>query len=274
MRRHARTPPGRPTKPVGRRGSPPRRRHPLAAARISRITASPLAESSAPDGSSASSRCRSPTTARAIATRWRSPPGQLVGKPRGPLGQDRAPPALSSPRPSPPCWAPRRAPSGRDTFSTAVEPGQQVEVLEHVADRPPPQPGPVVARHPRQRIPPTSTAPLVGSLEAPGDGQRVLFPDPLGPITATSSPASTDRWTSRRAFTSVGALAVDLRYSPQFQRGHRPHPHSFCAPCGRPDAARPAASSGRPLDPALGGVQPPDHRVQPEQLGVDDQHES
>ena len=40
----------------------------------SRITSSAFTESRAPDGSSASSRRRSPTTARAMATRCRSPP--------------------------------------------------------------------------------------------------------------------------------------------------------------------------------------------------------
>ena len=51
----------------------------LQASRIIFITASPFAESSAPEGSSASSRWRSPTTARAIATRWRSPPESSSG---------------------------------------------------------------------------------------------------------------------------------------------------------------------------------------------------
>ena len=46
----------------------------------SRMTASPLIESSAPEGSSASSSWRSPTTARAMATRWRSPPDSSSGK--------------------------------------------------------------------------------------------------------------------------------------------------------------------------------------------------
>ena len=51
----------------------------LQAPRIIRITASPLVESSAPEGSSARSRWRSPTTARAMATRWRSPPDSSSG---------------------------------------------------------------------------------------------------------------------------------------------------------------------------------------------------
>ena len=47
-------------------------------------------ESRAPVGSSASSRSRSPTTARAIATRWRSPPESSSGKRVGPVRRARA----------------------------------------------------------------------------------------------------------------------------------------------------------------------------------------
>src|SRR5918994_1263363 len=51
----------------------------LVAARSSRMTASPFTESRAPVGSSASSSPRSPTIARAIAARWRSPPDSSSG---------------------------------------------------------------------------------------------------------------------------------------------------------------------------------------------------
>ena len=77
--RRAGTPPGRPTMRAARRGSPRRRPPPRQIVRSSRITASLLTESSAPVGSSASSSRRSPTTARAIATRWRSPPERSSG---------------------------------------------------------------------------------------------------------------------------------------------------------------------------------------------------
>jgi hypothetical protein len=50
----------------------------------------------------------------------------------------------------------------------------------------------------------TSTAPLVGSSRLPAIVSSVLLPEPLGPITATSSPSSTDRSTSRSACTSDG----------------------------------------------------------------------
>ena len=86
--RRAGTRPGRPTTPAARRGSRSTPATPrLHAARTSRITPSPLTESSAPVGSSASSSRRSPTTARAIATRWRSPPDSSSGIAPGPVGQ-------------------------------------------------------------------------------------------------------------------------------------------------------------------------------------------
>ena len=130
--------------------------------------------------------------------------GQLVGVA---IGRDRRGRARSS--------AARAAPRRR-LAPTAVElqrerdvldrgqPGQQVEVLEHVADRPAAQPGPVVARH-REHVdwpsmlhltrwsPPRGVPAMVSS---------VLLPEPLGPMMATSSPASTVRSTSRRAWTA------------------------------------------------------------------------
>ena len=57
---------------------------------------------------------------------------------------------------------------------------------------------------PDKGAPPTNTSPLVGSSRLPAIVNSVLLPDPLGPMTATSSPASTDSSTSRNARTSVG----------------------------------------------------------------------
>jgi hypothetical protein len=52
--------------------------------------------------------------------------------------------------------------------------------------------------------PPTSTSPLVAFSSVPAMVSSVLFPEPLGPMMATSSPASTARSTCRNASTSVG----------------------------------------------------------------------
>jgi hypothetical protein len=52
--------------------------------------------------------------------------------------------------------------------------------------------------------PSTETSPLVGSSRLPAIVSSVLLPDPLGPMTATSSPPSTDRSIARSASTSLG----------------------------------------------------------------------
>jgi hypothetical protein len=50
----------------------------------------------------------------------------------------------------------------------------------------------------------TSTSPLLGSSRLPAIASSVLLPEPLGPMTATSSPPSTARSISRRACTRAG----------------------------------------------------------------------
>ena len=204
--RPAGTPPGRPTRPAGRRGSRPRPATPRwQAARIRRITASPLTESSAPDGSSASSRRRSPTTARAMATRWRSPPDSSSGKrearsPKTELLQRRA-----SRRPGP-TWPalPSSSKRQRDVLGGG-EPGEQVEVLEHVADRPAPQAGPVVARHRRHGRAADQHLTARRLLQGPGDGQeRALARSARSHDRHQLARRPPIRETSRRAWTSVG----------------------------------------------------------------------
>jgi len=51
--------------------------------------------------------------------------------------------------------------------------------------------------------PQTTTSPLVGSSRLPAMVSSVDLPDPLGPITATIDPASTDRSMPARACTSA-----------------------------------------------------------------------
>ena len=50
--------------------------------------------------------------------------------------------------------------------------GEQVEVLEHIADGPPAQPGPLIARQLRQGPPAHQDLPASGLFQAPGDGQQ------------------------------------------------------------------------------------------------------
>jgi hypothetical protein len=52
-------------------------------------------------------------------------------------------------------------------------------------------------------MPQISTSPLVGSSRLPAIVSSVDLPDPLGPITATISPARTDRSTPASACTVV-----------------------------------------------------------------------
>jgi hypothetical protein len=56
---------------------------------------------------------------------------------------------------------------------------------------------------PVRAAPPMNTSPLVGSSRLPAIVSRVDFPEPLGPITATKSPASTARSISSSARTTV-----------------------------------------------------------------------
>src|SRR5260370_30895560 len=58
--------------------------------------------------------------------------------------------------------------------------------------------------------PPTRTCPLLGSSRVPAMVSRVLLPEPLGPMTATISPWSTDRLTSCSAFTEALPSPYDL----------------------------------------------------------------
>ncbi len=69
------------------------------------------------------------------------------------------------------------------------KPGEQVEVLEDVADRAPAQPRLVVARQSvDSATPPTRTSPVWSAPpRLPAMVSSVLLPEPLGPITATSS---------------------------------------------------------------------------------------
>ena len=80
----------------------------------------------------------------------------------------------------------------------------------------------------------------------------VLLPDPLGPMTATSSPASTARSTLRSAWTSVGSLAVDLGNLSQLQRhsSARPPPSSEASAERRWPPRPPARAPPRLMRPS------------------------
>jgi hypothetical protein len=92
--------------------------------------------------------------------------------------------------------------SGSATFSAAVNPANRLKSWNTY---------PMARRRSRARSsrdiedsgrPATNTSPAVADSNAPAMVSNVLLPEPLGPITATIRPASTDRSTSRRACTS------------------------------------------------------------------------
>ena len=107
----------------------------------------PVAESRLPVGSSASTTGGPPTTARAIATRWRSPPESWVGRARGRVREPD----------------PRQRRGGRSAPLVAADPGVEQpvghvvehglvlgkeELLEHEADPRRPQCGQLPVGHP------------------------------------------------------------------------------------------------------------------------------
>ncbi len=173
----------------------------------SSITDCPDAESSAPVGSSASSRSGSPATARAIATRCFCPPDSSCGRC-----------SVRSPRPTrSSARAARRPRSARErpeysrpsaTFACALMPGTRWKDWktkptwrERSADR---------ARSERVAMscPAMATAPAVGRSRVPTMCSRVDFPEPDGPTMARSSPFRTVRSTPRRALTPPGYSLV------------------------------------------------------------------
>ena len=104
----------------------------------------------------------------------------------------------------------------------------------------------------------------------------VLLPEPLGPMIATSSPWSTDEVDVVERVDLGRALAVGLGHlrAARARAGHRRTPCRGADRLGR--AGRGAASSagrgdgrGPARQAGVGGVEPADHRLEAEELGVD-----
>ena len=161
--------------------------------------APPVAESRFPVGSSASTTGGAPATARAIATRCRSPPDSWVG---------RAAARCASPTRSRACSAsrrrtPRRTPaysSPSATFPSTLWCSARKNCWNTNPIR-----DARSAASSRSRIratsrPVTRTVPAVGLSRVPIRCSSVDLPDPDGP-TATSSPAATARLTRSSART-------------------------------------------------------------------------
>ena len=163
--------------------------------------AAPVAESRFPVGSSASTTGGAPATARAIATRWRSPPDSWTGRAAArcasptrsrasSASRRRAPrriPAYSSPSatlPSTLCCSARKNCWNTNPIRRARSPASSRSAIRATS------------------IPVMRTVPAVGLSRVPIRCSSVDLPDPDGPTTAISSPAVTDRLTRSSARTA------------------------------------------------------------------------
>ena len=133
--------------------------------------------------------------------------------------------------------------SGSITFSIAVSAGIRLrrwntKPTSWRRNRPRP-----AASSPASSWPPTLIEPALGVSSAPARCNNVLLPQPLGPITATNSPASTASETPRNARTSVSTAAVALHDVVELEdRLHRAVPFRR----GRGELHRGRASADRP----------------------------
>jgi hypothetical protein len=89
---------------------------------------------------------------------------------------------------------------------------------------------------PDSLAPSTSTSPLLGSSRLPAIVSRVDLPEPLGPITATMAPASTDRPTSRSACTSPAPVPYTFD-TPRSSSMLTAAPRFRASACSSPDPA-------------------------------------
>ena len=146
-----------------------------------------------------------PTSARAIATRWRSPPESWSGRWREPVAEADAlersrRAARRSARAARPCRAARgdvvdgAAARRRRKNCWKTKPMWRAR---SAARRRSDSSRDVVARRPARR-------PRVGRSSVPMMWSRVDLPEPDGPTTASNSPSSTIRPTPRRASTPPG----------------------------------------------------------------------
>ena len=166
----------------------------------SRSTSSVAALSRLPVGSSASTTRGSLASARAIATRWRWPPDSAVGRN---LARSASPTrSISSVARRRAARAGRPASSaGNSTFSTAVSSSIRWKAWKT---------NPTASWRSRARarsliwstrLPASRTSPPDGRSSPPSRCSRVDFPQPLGPMMATVSPAATSRSTPSTART-------------------------------------------------------------------------
>ena len=166
------------------------------------ITSWPEARSRLPVGSSARMMAGCMMVARAMATRWRWPAGELIRAVPGPVASPRRGQGLGHPAPCArlPVSTPARV-RGSSTFSAARQPGNQMKKLEDETDLVPPHISLLaVAQLEWCRCLPGGRRRGPGGRADPMMLSRVDLPDPEGPMMDTYSPgAGQCRSTCRRA---------------------------------------------------------------------------
>ena len=97
--------------------------------------------------------------------------------------------------------------------------GKEIELLKHKADGTAPTSRSRSGRSASITCPSMTMRPLVGVNKQPRMHKSVVFPEPDGPSSATTSPRSTDSETPR-ARHLVPSLAVGLRHFPPLEHHH------------------------------------------------------
>ena len=125
------------------------------------------------------------------------------------------------------------------------QPGQQVEILEHVPDHPAPQPDLAAPRHPRQRHAADQHVPAGGFLQAPGDGEQRGLARPAGPHHRHHLPGPHRQVHPAQRVHLGRLLTVGLGHAAQLQHAVAALAPSPSGP-GRLTAGPPAGEAAEP----------------------------
>ena len=191
-----------------------------------------------PVGSSANTIAGRPTSARAIATRWRSPPDSFDGECSQPVLESDGLQRLARPRP-PLAAAPRRrtaARSRRCPARSSRRAGRTAGTRTRSPARAAPPARARRASRCRRRRP--RTVPALGRSSVPMTCRSVDLPEPDGPTTATASPAS---HVERDAAQRVDAARIGLGHAVELEHGHSAV--TTCWPSRRPSPSTSTMSS-------------------------------
>ena len=209
----------------------------------------PFAVSRLPVGSSARMMAGWPTRARAMATRWHSPPDSSPGRCAARRCSPTSASASAAARRRWARHAPVEQPGGH------VVQRRQAGIRKNCWNTKPIRsarmPGQLAVGKILDRRPATRTVPMVGRSSVPAMASSVDFPDPDGPTTATSSPApivERDATGARRPGRPGMLLGHVQRVPPRSLAPPPPWCPVRCPPpltCTRPPAKIPAATPTR-----------------------------